>query len=189
MEEAALNRSPLGYIPPPGPVSTSIHDPYAHMSQFYNDPSMQARIAAMGASMPMAPSVPSIPSQYYTHQQHNQSQDAGVGAYSQQFYQQPQTQRTPAPYPYQRQPSYPQTPNSTMPSHDRMPSYPSQSQYQSQHARGMSGGTSRLPPSIYPGSRGLADEHTGQGQGQPYPYANPHGSADREPEEGGLPYL
>lgn len=38
--------STAAYVPPPYPASTSIHDPYSHMSQIYTDPAVQAQIAS-----------------------------------------------------------------------------------------------------------------------------------------------
>ncbi|CAO1624527.1 unnamed protein product [Parajaminaea phylloscopi] len=59
----------VSYMPPLYPAATSIHDPYSHMSHFYNDPAMQARIAAFGpseAAQTRSPQtrVPTIPEEY-----------------------------------------------------------------------------------------------------------------------------
>ncbi|CAO1621857.1 unnamed protein product [Sympodiomycopsis kandeliae] len=47
------------YIPPPSPIPTSIHDPYAHMSQVYNSPAMKKKLREMKQQQQQPPLPPS----------------------------------------------------------------------------------------------------------------------------------
>lgn len=130
--------SPSRYIPPQFPVTTSIHDPYSHMSQVYNGAQVRDHLSSYERDN--APSVPKIPNFYLSDGNDNVAPPLRG------------------------------------------------------HLRDVSQGSAsgRLPPSIYPGSRGRADSPAnaqGHVDGPAPTNSRPRDTMDSVEGYGILPYL